>query len=120
MNAYKRNNGLNMNASEYEWIEQLSAKNLSSSSLVLITKFARHVRRLNGRILVLRDPLLFRNMAEEVIMTRDEVLETLFNKLMVDIKSVALKAGLDVPKEVFSESRSEQFSNLSYRGSQVK
>lgn len=109
-----------MNIADYEWLEQVSAKKLSSSSLVSITKFARHVRRLNGRILGLRDPLLFRNMVEEMIITGDETLVSIFNKLMVEVKSVALKDGVEVPKHLLDEPKLNQNKNLTYRGVQVK
>lgn len=101
---------------DYEWLEQVPARSLSSSSLVLVTKFTRHVRSLNGRILGLRDPLLFRNMMEEVIVTNDKTLASIFTDLMVDVKGVAVKAGLEVPKHLLNNSKAAQGSNLTYRG----
>lgn len=109
-----------MNIEDYEWLEQVPAKSLSSSSLVLVTKFTRHVRSLNGRILSLRDPLLFRNMVEEVITTDDKTLDAIFANLMVDVKSVAVKVGLQVPKHLLNNSSVAQASNLTYRGVTVE
>lgn len=109
-----------MNISNYEWVKHVSATKLPSSSLVLVTKFARNVRRLNGRILSLRDPLLFHAMVEEIIITDDSELVRLFDLLVVDLKRIALKSGLDVPENVIARENDRQASDMTYRGVSVK
>lgn len=52
-----------MNILDYAWLEHVLARSLSSSSLVLVSKFTHQVRTLNGRVLRMRGPQLFLNMA---------------------------------------------------------
>jgi hypothetical protein len=109
-----------MNISDYEWVGKVSAKNLSSTSLVFVTKFTRHVRRLNGRVLSMSDPLLFRNMVEEIIITDDSELARIFDLLLVDIKRIAIKSGLEVPKNLLVQANDQHTSGMDYRGVSVK
>ena len=105
-----------MNISDYEWLEQVPAKTLSSASLVLITKCTHLVRRSSGRVLSLRDPSLFKNLVEEVSDSNDAALNKVFDESVVGIKSVAMKAWLDVPKHLLNDPQLTQTSSLTYRG----
>lgn len=109
-----------MNMSDYQWLKQVSAKNLSTTSIVTVTKFARYVRRLNGRVLSLRDPLLFNNMLEEVIVSNDPELTSMFKLVLNDIQKIAIKSGVDVPENLLVNSDGKNRKAMTYRGVPVK
>lgn len=68
----------------YSWVENVVVKRLSSRALVLISRFARILKQINGDVLSLQDPQLAKKLVYAVQKTRDRRLEEIFDELLVE------------------------------------
>lgn len=75
--------------SEYSWVEEIVVKQLSNRALVLVSRFARILKQVNGNVLVLQDPMLAKNMVREVTETDDPRLKRIFDDLLLEFHAMA-------------------------------
>ena len=77
---------------DYEWVENLVIKSFSNTALVQVSRFARILKQINGRVLSLRDPELARNLVREVKQTNDPRLKSIFESLLPEFHAMAENA----------------------------
>jgi len=68
----------------YDWVENVVVNRLSSRALVLLSRFARILKQVNGDVLSLQDPQLTKKLVYSVQKTRDSRLEKIFDELLVE------------------------------------
>jgi len=90
----------------YEWVSKVPVNKLSNRSLVLISRFARQLKQINGRILALRDPEMPMNLVKEAQMANDPRLTSLLNNLLDEFFVVAESEGL--ANTIFDRSMSDR------------
>ncbi len=78
----------------YEWVSKVPVNKLSNRSLVLMSRFARQLKQVNGRVLSLRDPDLTMNLVREAQMANDPRLTSLLNNLLDEFFEIAENEGL--------------------------
>lgn len=99
--------------SEYKWVEGVAVNGLSNRALMLISRFARVLKQVNGRVLSLRDPDLAVHVVQEFQIAQDPRLEPIFNDLIKEFR--ALIEDSSSPKSRARPSDTENSVEL-YRG----
>ncbi len=101
----------------YDWVENVVVKRLSSRALVLISRFARILKQINGDVLSLQDPQLTKKLVFAVQKTRDSRLEQIFDELLVEFYEFSeSKAGREFNLQSARASKNSVTSNTDSNG----
>lgn len=85
--------------SEYGWVEEIVINQLSNRALVLVSRFARILKQVNGDRLNLQDPHLAKNVVHAMNETNDPRLKRIFDDLLLEFHVLAEGEELISPKE---------------------
>ena len=96
----------------YEWVGKVPVNKLSNRSLVLVSRFARQLKQLTGRVLELTSPDMPINIVKEAQMANDSRLNSLLNNLLDEFFIVAESEG--VVLDLLDRSRPAQVSSSAY------
>lgn len=75
--------------SEYGWVEEIVINQLSNRALVLVSRFARILKQVNGHRLNLQDPHLAKNVVHVMNETDDPRLKKIFDDLLLEFHVLA-------------------------------
>jgi len=70
--------------SDYGWVEQITTSDLSNRALVLLSRFARLLKQVNGDILDLQNPRLSKNVVRYGTTSNDARVKALFEDLLIE------------------------------------
>ena len=96
----------------YEWVGKVPVNKLSNRSLVLVSRFARQLKQLTGRVLELTSPDMPINIVKEAQMVNDSRLNSLLNNLLDEFFIVAESEG--VVLDLLDRSRPAQVNGSAY------
>ena len=96
----------------YQWVSKVPVNRLSNRSLVLVSRFARQLKQLNGRVLVLTSPDMPMNIVKEAQLANDSRLNALLNNLLDEFFRVAEAEGVVI--DLFDQSRPEHVGGSSH------
>lgn len=82
-----------INTSDVEWVESLEPRGLSNRALMLCSRFARELKRVDGRNLKLKDPKLPRKIGQVVRTTQSPSLLKIFQDLVIEFELLAEQRG---------------------------
>jgi len=118
--------------SEYGWVERVVTKQLSNRALVLVSRFARILKQVNGHVLSLQDPMLAKNVVAEVLAANDERLVAIFDELLVEFHQmvesgdavaagnrITLQEGVPISVDTSFASKKIRDTKIIYRGVEV-
>lgn len=90
----------------YEWVRKVPVNKLSNRSLVLVSRFARQLKQITGRVLALTSPDMPINIVKEAQMANDSRLNSLLNNLLDEFFVIAETEGVVV--DLLDQSKPEQ------------
>ena len=96
----------------YEWVGKVPVNKLSNRSLVVVSRFARQLKQLTGRVLELTSPDMPINIVKEAQMANDSRLNSLLNNLLDEFFIVAESEG--VVLDLLDRSRPAQVGSSAY------
>jgi len=82
-----------VNTNDMDWLESLELPDLSNRALVLCSRFARELKRVNGTNLVLRDPKLPKTISQVLRTTQSPGLIRIFDELIKEIEALFEQRG---------------------------
>lgn len=80
---------MNTVVNEFGWVEEVPLSSFSNKALIIASRFARVLKRVNGNQIVLQDKHLAKKIRHEVDETNDPKLRSLFDELVVELKTFA-------------------------------
>ena len=93
---------------DYSWVQQITVKHLSNRALMLISRFARLVKRVNGNVINLQDPNVAMQVVDQAQQFDDESVDALLNDIIEEFKRSADEQGILVPKAAPVEKEAAQ------------
>ena len=84
------------NMSEYGWVENIGAGQLSNRALVLVSRFARILKQVRGQRLDLQDPSLAKKVVRIANETNDLRLKQIFDDLVLEFQSMVERRELSL------------------------
>ena len=97
---------------DYKWVSKVPVNKLSNRSLVLVSRFARQLKQLNGRVLELTSPNMPMNLVKEAQLANDSRLNALLNNLLDEFFVVAETEGVVI--DIFDHSRPEHVGSSAH------
>lgn len=102
---------------DYKWVESVPVKPLSNRALVLVSRFARTLKQLNGNVLSRQDPQLTKKMVAEVNSNNDPRLKPIFKELLLEFHGLVEQGDRGTSEAVYSSSALKK--KVIYGGAQV-
>ncbi len=82
-----------VNTQDIDWLETTEFNGLSTKGMMLCSRFARELKRVDGRILSLRDPRLPKFISQSVRANPNPALVNIFNDLVAELEVLSEKRG---------------------------